>query len=123
MPVTQTGDLSAFPIPEAESGQAMYRHRPRDSRGGTLNRLLEGTAYLFYRLESNFMRCLAIRGGACARAPGEHMPVCLPDAASRTAWAGRCSVTDNANPGGRASAWRDGLQGESGKPSPEGRAS
>ena len=128
--------------------QAMYRYRPlaaredtklakadeinftiappvaRAPRGrGTLNRLLEGTAYLFYQLENNFMRCLAIRGGACARAPGEHMPVRLPDAGSRTAWAGRSSGTDDAVPGQRALAWRDGLQGESGKPSPEGRAS
>ena len=120
--------------------QAMYRYRPlaaredtklakadeidftiappvaRAPRGrGTLNRLLEGTAYLFYRLENNFMRCLAIRGGACAPAPGEHMPVRLPDAGSRTAWAGRSSGTDDAVPGQRALAWRDGLQGESGK--------
>jgi hypothetical protein len=69
---------------------------------------LENIASVLRQLLGIFMRCLAIGGRVSPPSPGEHMPLRLPDACSRTAWAGRPSGTTEAGPGelqptGRAS--------------------
>jgi len=62
--------------------------RPRSGRQ-PLTQLRVGAAYLLCLLENGFMRCLAIRRGVHHSTHGEHMPLRLPDAGSRTAWAVR----------------------------------
>jgi hypothetical protein len=89
----------------------------------TLGLLLESVASVLQELEGNFMRRLAIGRGVRPPSPGENMPLRLPDARFRTAWAGRPSATAEAGPDARSPGRHEDSRGQAGEPRPAARAS